>query len=82
LICKDGLAHPRADEQTDRTLANVTDDFAYLRSLYPFHKVEVVSFEAIPFGQKLAQMAKVDMFVAVHGAGNIYVLSLPIMRFL
>jgi hypothetical protein len=49
LICKDDLAHPRADEQTDRTLANVTDDLAFLRLLYPFHKVEVVSFETMMY---------------------------------
>jgi N-terminal domain of galactosyltransferase/Glycosyltransferase 61 len=77
LVRKHHRAHPRATGRTDRTLANVTDDVQYLQSTYPNHQIDVVSFEEMSFGDQLKQIAKTDVFVAVHGAGNIHVLFLP-----
>jgi hypothetical protein len=77
LVRQHHRAHPRATGRTDRTLANVTDDVQYLQSTYPNHQIDVVSFEDMSFGDQLKQIAKTDVFVAVHGAGNIHVLFLP-----
>jgi glycoprotein 2-beta-D-xylosyltransferase len=70
-------AHPRSSGLTDRTLADVQADTAHVRSMYPDHTVSVVSFEGMPFRQQLEYMVSTDVFVAVHGAGNIHVLFLP-----
>jgi hypothetical protein len=77
LVRKDYMAHPRSNGQTDRTLVNVQDDVAHLQSQYPSHTIQVVSFEGLPFDQQLAYITQTDVFVAVHGAGNIHVLFLP-----
>lgn len=71
------LAHPRSNDRTDRSLANVQTDVEYLRSQYPSHTIEAVSFEGMPFIEQLRQIVTTDVFVAVHGAGNVHVLFLP-----
>ena len=71
------MAHPRSNGHTDRTLWNVTDDVEYLQSLYPDYKLTVVSFEGVAFRQQLAIMTQTDLFVSVHGAGNVHTLFLP-----
>jgi len=77
LVRKDYRAHPRSSGQTDRTLANMEADKAYLQTLYPFHVIQVVAFEGMPFSQQLKYIISSDILVAVHGAGNIHVLFLP-----
>jgi hypothetical protein len=77
LVRKDYMAHPRSNGRTDRTIANLDEDVKFIQGKYPSHKVQVVSFEDMPFEQQLLQMVQTDKFVAVHGAGNIHVLFLP-----
>jgi hypothetical protein len=77
LIRKDYLAHPRSNGRTDRTLANIKDDLAHIQSEYPTCKITVVSFEEMSFEEQLKIVAQSDIFVSVHGAGNIHVLFLP-----
>ena len=71
------VSHPRSNGHTDRTMANVTNDVNYLQTLYPEHEINVVSFEGMGFKQQLLHITQTDIFVAVHGAGNIHVLFLP-----
>ena len=77
LVRQDYRAHPRSSGLTDRTLANVTADTAYVQSMYPHHTVRVVSFEGMPFRRQLEYVVSTEIFVTVHGAGNIHVLFLP-----
>lgn len=77
LVRKNYVAHPRSNGRTDRTLANVRDDIAYLQSEYVNCKVTPVSFEEMEFQEQLKIISQSDVFVAVHGAGNIHVLFLP-----
>ena len=77
LVRKNYRAHPRSTGLTDRVLANPDKDAHYIQSLYPDYNVEVVSFEGMPFEDQLRQVARSDVFVAVHGAGNVHVLFLP-----
>lgn len=77
LVRKNYRAHPRSTGETDRTIADVEADAAYLQTLYPFHAVQVVSFEGMPFSEQLEYIIETDILVAVHGAGNIHVLFLP-----
>ena len=77
LVRQDYKAHPRSDGRTDRTLANVTRDALYLQSLYPNHTIQIVSFERLSFRQQILIMVQTDLFVAVHGAGNVHALFLP-----
>eukprot|EP00934_Nitzschia_sp_Nitz4_P008514 Nitzschia sp. Nitz4//scaffold28_size193895//119655//120818//NITZ4_001668-RA/size193895-processed-gene-0.28-mRNA-1//1//CDS//3329545991//8504//frame0 len=71
------MAHPRSNGETDRTLFDVQDDVAYLKSQYPSHTVEVVYFEGMTFQQQLEHIVSTDILVSVHGAGNIHLLFLP-----
>ena len=77
LVRKNYTAHPRSDGITDRTLHNITDDMAYVQALYPKHTVQVVSFEEKSFEDQLKFITNTDVFLAVHGAGNIHALFLP-----
>ena len=79
----DYYPHPRSDGMTDRIFANITDDVQYLQSLYNdnnntnnYH-INVVSFENMTFKQQLLHVTQTDLWVSVHGAGNIHVLFLP-----
>lgn len=69
--------HPRSDGIADRTLANETLAVENIKALYPDHDVEVVAFEGLAFRDQLVQIAKTDLLVTVHGAGNVHVLFLP-----
>jgi hypothetical protein len=77
LVRKNYVAHPRSNGRTDRTIANINDDTAYLQAEYPQYTIQVVSFEDLPFAQQLSYMVQTDIFVSVHGAGNIHSLFLP-----
>jgi hypothetical protein len=77
LVRKDYVAHPRSNGRTDRTIADIDDDTAYLQSEYPNHTIQVVSFEELPFDQQLSYIVQTDILVSVHGAGNIHTLFLP-----
>jgi hypothetical protein len=77
LVRQNYVAHPRSNGVTDRTLANVEDDIAYLQSLYPQDTIQVISFEGLDFQRQLEYITQTDVFVSVHGAGNIHVLFLP-----
>lgn len=77
LLRKDYVAHPRSNGHTDRTLANPEDDLINLESVYSNHSISVVSFEGMGFRTQLDHITQTDIFVAVHGAGNIHTLFLP-----
>eukprot|EP00980_Cylindrotheca_fusiformis_P002794 scaffold667_cov117-Cylindrotheca_fusiformis.AAC.11 len=77
LFRKDYFAHPRSNGHTDRTLANRTKDLAFLQSEYPSCSITAVSFEEMTFEDQLKIVSQSDVFVSVHGAGNIHVLFLP-----
>jgi hypothetical protein len=77
LIRKDCVGHPRSNGVTDRKLANQTDNLAFVQSSCPNHTVNVVSSEDMPFALQLEQIAKTDVLVAVHGAGNVHAIFLP-----
>lgn len=77
LVRRDYRAHPRSSGLTDRTISDDQADAAYLHTLYPDHTVEIVAFEGMPFREQLMHLVSADVFVAVHGAGNIHVLFLP-----
>jgi hypothetical protein len=77
LLRNDYMAHPRSNGRTDRTLANAQEEIAYIRSKYPDCEVNPVSFEEMGFEEQLKIVSQSDIFVAVHGAGNIHVLFLP-----
>ena len=77
LVRKDYVAHPRSNGRTDRTLANLEDDVLYIQSQYPTYSVQVISFEDLPFEKQLYYMTQSDIFVSVHGAGNVNILFLP-----
>jgi hypothetical protein len=78
LIRKDYTAHPRSNGQTDRKLANVEQDVLYLQNMLGGDfNIDVVSFEGVPFDAQLRQIAKTDVLLSIHGAGNIHVLFLP-----
>jgi hypothetical protein len=77
LVRKDYMAHPRSNGRTDRTIANLEDDTAYLQSQYPQYTIQVVSFEELPFVQQLSFIVQTDILVSVHGAGNIHAMFLP-----
>lgn len=77
LIRKPYMAHPRAGALMDRTVVDVNETVEELRLRYPDHQVETVSFEGISFREQIAIMRKTDLLVAVHGAGNVHVLFLP-----
>lgn len=71
-------AHPRSNGRTDRTMADPSKDLDYLRQVYPDYDIELVSFEQMPFRDQLVQISRTDLLVAVHGAGNIHVVFLPL----
>lgn len=77
LARKHHMSHPRSTGRTDRVLANVTDDIDYIQSEYPECEATAVSFEDITFRQQLEIVSQSDVFVSVHGAGNIHVMFLP-----
>jgi hypothetical protein len=77
LVRKDYVAHPRSNGRTDRTLANPEDDVAYIQSQYPTYFVQVVSFEGLSFEEQLSHITQSDVFISVHGAGNIHTIFLP-----
>ncbi|CAJ1961795.1 unnamed protein product [Cylindrotheca closterium] len=77
LFRKHHFAHPRSTGRTDRVLANLTDDIDYIQAEYPDCKVTPASFEDISFQEQLKITSQSDVFVSVHGAGNIHVLFLP-----
>jgi hypothetical protein len=77
LVRRDYVAHPRSNGRADRTLANLTSDVEYLRSIHPEYDMTVVSFENMTFREQLSQISQTDLFIAVHGAGNIHTLFLP-----
>lgn len=77
LFRKDYVAHPRSNGKTDRTLANLSEDLAYIHSEYPSCNITAVSFEDMAFKEQLEIVTQSDILVSVHGAGNIHVLFLP-----
>jgi hypothetical protein len=77
LVRNDYVAHPRSNGRADRTNYNLTDDIDYLQSEYPDYNLKVVSFEEMSFGEQLSHVTQTDLFVAIHGAGNVHALFLP-----
>ena len=79
LVRRHYKAHLRSNGRTDRVLANVTNDVEYLKSIHPEYanNIHVVSFENLPFKEQLQHITQTDLFLAVHGAGNIHTLFLP-----
>ena len=75
---KNYKATAQSSGNLDRILANPTKDIEFLTSrLGEKYEIEVVSFEDMPFKDVLEQMAKTDVFVGIHGAGNVHMMFLP-----
>ena len=77
LVRKDYQPHPRSDGRTDRQVEDIEGDANYLRKQYPDYQVDIVSFETMSFSEQLRSVARTDLFVAVHGAGNMHTIFLP-----
>jgi hypothetical protein len=70
------VAHPRSDGIVDRTLHRLNETVVALKERYPNDKVQVVSFESIPVAEQLSIIARTDLLLAVHGAGNVHAIFL------
>ena len=77
LVRKDYQPHPRSDGRTDRQVEDIEGDANYLRKQYPDYQLDIVSFEAMSFSEQLRSVARTDLFVAIHGAGNMHAMFLP-----
>ena len=77
LVRKDYQPHPRSDGRTDRQVEDIEGDADYLRKQYPDYQLDVVSFESMSFSEQLHSVARTNLFVAVHGAGNMHATFLP-----
>jgi hypothetical protein len=77
LVRENYRAHPRSNGRTDRVLVNATDDIEYIHSEYPSYNVTTVSFEAMSFREQLSYVTQSDIFLSIHGAGNIHAVFLP-----
>jgi hypothetical protein len=56
---------------------NATDDIEYIHSEYPSYNVTTVSFEGMSFREQLSYVTQSDIFISIHGAGNVHSLFLP-----
>mmetsp|Transcript_5640 Transcript_5640/g.13537 ORF Transcript_5640/g.13537 Transcript_5640/m.13537 type:complete len:523 (-) Transcript_5640:6-1574(-) len=77
LVRRNYQPHPRSDGRTDRQVEDVEGDANYLRKQYPGYQLDIVSFETMSFAEQLRCMARTDLFVAIHGAGNMHAIFLP-----
>jgi hypothetical protein len=78
LVRRPYMAHPRSVGLMDRTIHDLNETISALYKRYPRHDINVVSFEGISFREQLAIVVETDLLIAVHGAGNIHVLFLPL----
>ena len=77
LVSRDYVGHPRSNGMTDRTIEDEAAAVEVLRKEWPEHDIQVYAFETMPFLDQLRVVASTDVFVGVHGAGNVHVLFLP-----
>ena len=77
LVRKDFKAHLRSDGITDRKVVDSDEAVDFLKTKYLNHDVRKVSFEDISFREQLSIISNTDIFISVHGAGNIHVIFLP-----
>ena len=75
LVRKDYQPHPRSDGRTDRQVEDIEGDANYLRRQHPDYQLDIVSFETMSFADQLRCMARTDLFVAIHGAGNMHAME-------
>jgi len=70
----------RANAQSDGTVCRKVDDLDFtiglLQRLYPLHRIEVRSFEHMPFGQQLQIVRDTDVLCGVHGAALTHLMFL------
>lgn len=65
---RDYKPHPRSDGIVCRKVDNLDATVDLLRRLYPQHRVDVHSFENMPFGEQLRIVRESDVLCGVHGA--------------
>ena len=69
--------HPRSDGIVDRGIVDA-DDVARLLSNYFYKsKIQVAAFETMNLCDQIRTVANADVFMAIHGAGNIFSMFLP-----
>lgn len=71
---RDYRPHPRSDGVVCRKVDDLDFTVDLLRRLYPQHRVDVRSFEDMPFGQQLEIVRGSDVLCGVHGAALVHVL--------
>ncbi len=71
---RDYQPHPRSDGIVDRKVDDLEFTVGLLRRLYPQHRIDVHSFEGMPFGQQLRIVRESDVLCGVHGAALSHVL--------
>ena len=71
---RDYKPHPRSDGVVCRKVEDLDAAVDLLQRLYPQHRVEVRSFEDLPFGQQLRIVRESDVLCGVHGAALVHVL--------
>ena len=77
LLRKDYTAHLRSNGITDRKIADSEEAIDFLQMAFPNHHVIKVFFEDMSFRKQLEIIYSTDVFISVHGAGNIHVIFLP-----
>ncbi len=71
---RDYQPHPRSDGIVCRKVEDLEATLALLRGLYPQHRIDVRSFESLPFGEQLRIVRDSDVLAGVHGAALAHVL--------
>jgi protein O-GlcNAc transferase len=71
---RDYKPHPRSDGIVCRKVEDLGLSIELLRRLYPQHRIDVRSFENLPFAQQLQIVRDSDVLCGVHGAALVHVL--------
>ena len=71
---RDYKPHPRSDGIAGRKVEDLGLSIDLLRRLFPEHRIDVRSFENMPFGQQLRIVRDSDILCGVHGAALVHVL--------
>ena len=71
---RDYKPHPRSDGIVCRKVDDLDFTVGLLKKLYPLHRIDVHSFEDMPFGRQLQIVRDSDILCGVHGAALVHVL--------
>ena len=69
--------HPRSDGIVDRGLVDASDVARLLSKYFYKWAIQVVAFETMGLCDQIRIVANADVFMAIHGAGNIFSIFLP-----